>query len=79
LKLSAIVALNNTGWPISHYLVLKWKGNCKSFMVNQRIQGSNLAKVIFGMKNPSVIIVRSETAVDKINLDALKQNRRVIG
>ncbi len=67
-----MVAFDNTGWPISHDPVSICESACKSFTVNQGIKGSNLAKVVFCMKDPIAVVVRCETAVNRINFDNLK-------
>jgi hypothetical protein len=41
-------------------------------MVGKGIEGSNLAEVVFSMKNPGVAGVRSKAAVNEVILKTLK-------
>jgi hypothetical protein len=46
--------------------------NRKSSRVNEAVEGSNLAEVVFSMRNRGVAIVRYETMVNLIQLDGFE-------
>ncbi len=64
--------MDNCGWPIGHDPIAKCDSNGDGFAIDEGMEGSDFAKVIFSMKNSGVVVIGRQTAVVKINLDLFK-------
>jgi hypothetical protein len=51
---------------------LKGNSNSHGSAVEKGIKGSNLAEVVFNMKNPGIAGVRGKAAIDEVNRYMLK-------
>jgi hypothetical protein len=58
--------------PICHYQISKGNSSSHGFAIVKGIEGSDLAEVILGMKNPCVAVLRGKEVVGEVNLNMLK-------